>query len=135
MKLSFSILVIILSSNAFSQHNLTVRIEGIEEVKGEIEFCLFDNDEDFMYKAVRCTYVPVNSKSTSYQFTNITAKDYAVVIYHDLNDNRDLDTGWMNIPTEPYGFSNNPSTRFGPPNFKKASFTVDGDKEISISLN
>ena len=40
---------------------------------------------------------------------------YAVRLYQDVNDNRQLDSGLFGIPSEPYGFSNNPKARFGPP--------------------
>lgn len=40
---------------------------------------------------------------------------YALRVFQDLNGNGKLDTGWMGIPKEPYGFSNNAMGRFGPP--------------------
>jgi len=41
-----------------------------------------------------------------------------------------LDTNFLGIPKEPYGFSNNPSTLFGPPSFKKASFVLHLETKI-----
>lgn len=133
-KTVFTLLITFLTYQAFSQHTLTIVADNIDEIKGEIEFCLYDNDEGFMSKALRCEYNRVLGDQITHHFDSIPSGDYAVVIFHDLNGNRDLDTGWMRIPTEPYGFSNNPSTRFGPPDFEKASFQVTSDKEITIRL-
>jgi uncharacterized protein (DUF2141 family) len=39
------------------------------------------------------------------------------------------------FPSEPFGFSKNPSVRFGPPSFKKSAIIVNDDKNITIKLN
>lgn len=57
-------------------------------------------------------------------FADIPAGDHAIKAFHDVNDNGKLDTNWMGIPTEPYGFSNNAMGTFGPPSFQQASFGV-----------
>ncbi|MDG2004226.1 MAG: DUF2141 domain-containing protein [Novosphingobium sp.] len=49
---------------------------------------------------------------------------YAVVLYHDENANRKLDRGALGIPTEGYGFTNNPGTFFGLPSFKSVRLNV-----------
>jgi acyl-CoA reductase-like NAD-dependent aldehyde dehydrogenase/uncharacterized protein (DUF2141 family) len=60
---------------------------------------------------------------------------YAVSAYQDLNGNGRLDTGWLGIPTEPVGVSNNPHLHFGPPRFEQCVFTLaKGDQTIRIRL-
>ena len=49
---------------------------------------------------------------------------YAVNAFHDENGNGDLDTNVLGIPTEGYGFANDPPTSFGPPDFEEAAVTV-----------
>ena len=39
---------------------------------------------------------------------NLPAGSYAVQVMHDENDNGKLDTNFMGLPVEGYGFSNNP---------------------------
>lgn len=58
------------------------------------------------------------------QFPDISPGTYAVKVFHDVNDNGLLDTNWMGIPREPYGFSNDAMGTFGPPSFQQASFKV-----------
>ncbi len=49
---------------------------------------------------------------------------YAVAAYHDENGNQKLDRGVTGLPTEGFGFSNNPSTFFGIPAFGSVRLNV-----------
>ena len=51
---------------------------------------------------------------------------YSFRLFHDENNNGKLDTNWIGIPTEGYGFSNNAKSSFGPPAFKKTIFDLKG---------
>src|SRR4051812_16573780 len=42
------------------------------------------------------------------KFADLPEGNYAVAVIHDVNDNHKLDTGFMGIPTERWGSSNNP---------------------------
>ena len=61
--------------------------------------------------------------------------NYAITLFHDENNNMELDTNFLGIPKEPYGFSNNAKSPFGPPGFQAAlvEFSKEGD-EITILL-
>jgi uncharacterized protein (DUF2141 family) len=115
--------------------NLTVIIENIQPKKGEIKICLFDNETDFLKRAIICREVKSPAGSiVTVSFQVIVNYEYAVSVYHDLNSNGRLDRNLLGIPVEPYGFSNNPSTRFGPPGFKKAKFLLADTLSITIHL-
>lgn len=49
---------------------------------------------------------------------------YAVAVLHDENENQKLDRNLLGIPTEGFGFSNNPRVFFAAPSFKKAEIHV-----------
>ena len=68
-------------------------------------------------------------------FSDIKPGNYAVSVFHDENQNKDLDQGMLGKPKEGYGFSNNVMGLIGPPSFKKARFYVpDGKSSIAIKL-
>jgi uncharacterized protein (DUF2141 family) len=49
--------------------------------------------------------------------------------------NGKLDTHWLGIPTEGYGFSNDATALLGAPSFAAASFAYDGQNlELTIRL-
>ena len=58
----------------------------------------------------------------------------AVKVFHDVNNNGKLDTNWMGIPTEPYGFSNDAMGTFGPPSFEQARVMVGAGTSIRIKM-
>ena len=57
---------------------------------------------------------------------------YAVNAFHDENDNGELDTNIVGIPSEGYGFANNPGAAFGPPDFEAAAVTVGDTSEAAV---
>jgi len=69
--------------------------------------------------------VPVTTATATITFTDVSEGRHAIKAFHDVNDNGELDTNWMGIPTEPYGFSNDAMGTFGPPSFQDASFLVE----------
>ena len=55
----------------------------------------------------------------------LEAGTYSIGFFIDKNDNEKLDTNFLGVPTEQFGFSNDAMGRFGPPSFEAASFTLD----------
>ena len=49
---------------------------------------------------------------------------YAVSAFHDENDDGELGTNLVGVPSEGYGFANDPGAAFGPPDFEAAAVTV-----------
>jgi uncharacterized protein (DUF2141 family) len=60
---------------------------------------------------------------------------YAVEVFHDVNDNKDLDRSPQGMPMEGYGFSNDAPTRFAFPSFDAVRFGVKpGETTIRIKV-
>ena len=55
----------------------------------------------------------------------LEAGTYSIGFFIDKNDNEKLDTNFLGVPKEQFGFSNDAMGRFGPPLFEAASFTLD----------
>ncbi|MGB1242482.1 MAG: DUF2141 domain-containing protein, partial [Chitinophagales bacterium] len=56
----------------------------------------------------------------------------AVSVYHDENENWELDRNWIRIPKEMFGFSNNAKAKFSPPSFEECSVDISGSQsEVS----
>lgn len=119
---------------AFSQHTLEVTISNIRVTKGSIRLALYSGPADFMKKHKAVREVAVNGPTLNMVFENLEPGEYAISCYHDINDNKKLDSNFMGIPREPYGFSNNARGTFGPPGFDDAQFTVKGNTKQSISV-
>ena len=59
-------------------------------------------------------------------FTGVPAGTYAVAFFHAEHNETQLTTGVFGKPQQGYGFSNNATGSFGPPNFTAAAFRYDG---------
>jgi len=64
----------------------------------------------------------------------IPAGTYVIGYYIDVNENEKLDTNFIGIPKEEYGFSNNARGTFGPPSFESASFILDSYRKLLMEL-
>ena len=66
-------------------------------------------------------------------FDDVPPGRYAVLAYHDENDNGRLDLRFGMIPVEGYGLSNNPKV-MGPPSYEDSAFEVTANEPARIEL-
>lgn len=130
------LLFLFFMSTILSAHDLTVNVTGIRGTKGGIIVKLYNRKKDFpkeksVYKRV---YSEFNAATVAVTFADIPTGDYAVLLYHDKNGNRKVDTNLIGIPKEPHGISRNIKL-FGPPKFDKCKFHVTADTSISVRVN
>jgi len=78
----------------------------------------------------------VSDKQARFDFQGIAPGTYALVVVHDENMNSKLDTNWLGVPKEGYGFSNEAKAFLGAPSFSAASFPYDGrNLDLTITLH
>jgi uncharacterized protein (DUF2141 family) len=118
---------------------LQVEFTNLNAAKGNLYIALYDQADAFMQTdRVRSQkIVPVTQKGTlKISLGNFPAGKYALSCFHDLNGNGKLDTNWMGIPSEPYGFSNNARPQFRAPKWAEAAFDLYGaGGTISVKLD
>ncbi len=104
---------------------LEILIEDISEAHGTIYVCLSDRDEHFGTRCVASATITVISTDIQMAvLSDLHPGEYAISIFHDLNENGILDTNRLGIPNEPFGFSLNPRILFRKPGFASCSFEV-----------
>jgi len=113
----------------FSDPELQVEFTNLRAAKGSLYVAVYDRADAFM-QTDRVRYqkiLPVTQKGTlKISLGNLPAGKYALSCFHDLNGNGKLDTNWMGIPSEPYGFSNNARPQFRAPKWAEAAFDLSG---------
>ena len=62
------------------------------------------------------------------------AGDYVFAAFHDLNDNGKLDRNFFGVPTEPYGFTKEPPSKWRSPEFGEVATSVGDIGRASIQL-
>jgi uncharacterized protein (DUF2141 family) len=115
-----------IGSNGQTTGVITVNIEEIQQEQGTIRVALFTENDKFLEIPSYNRDIPANGqKSIQLDFENIPYGVYAISIYHDLDDNGELDTNFLGIPKEPVGFSNEYKPTMSAPKFNKAKFELN----------
>lgn len=119
-----------------AQNQLTVKIGGIDNPKGDLYVALFSSNDPFLGKSSKGKVVKVEGNETDVIFAGLETGQYAITIFHDVNSNGKLDLGQYGIPVEKYGFSNDvdPAELKRSPTFDECVFEVNADMNIVISL-
>lgn len=115
--------------------DLTINVTNIKEIKGVIRIGLFKTEDDYKKKInqVRKGTYPVVEKKLTVKYEKVPAGFYAIILFHDLNENDRNDSNALGMPLEPFGLSNNIKPGLGLPPFAKTKFEV-ADKNISVDV-
>lgn len=106
---------------------LRVEVEGVRSSRGLVAVTLYADDASrFLVKhgSLYVGRVKAQAGTTEACIHIPRPGTYALAIYHDANGNQKFDRTMIGLPAEAYGFSNNPSTLFGLPNFGSVRFAV-----------
>lgn len=119
-----------------SASDLTVTVEGIAKQQGSIMLGLFDEASYEGDGAVDGANLTVEGTSVTVTFEGLEPGEYAVRLYHDVNDDGEMNTNPFGMPTEPYAFSNDAKGRFGPAKWEDAKFSVEAEGTAhTITMN
>jgi len=114
-------------STTTEQATLIVDVEGLRNNDGSVGLALFNNADTFPAAALQNALVKPDSLHARFVLEDIPYGTYALSVLHDENDNQQMERNDLGMPTEGFGFSNNPTINFGPPAFSDVEFTVDSD--------
>lgn len=137
-KLLFGMLVLSTVIYAKESGALKVSVEKFGKIKGDVKIAVYASKDGFPMegaKAVTSASIKVDNAKVSYTFEKMAYGEYAVSVYYDENSNNKLDAGFMGIPKEAVGASNDAKGKMGPPSFDDAKFLLNAEyKEINIKL-
>ncbi|MFK7830184.1 MAG: DUF2141 domain-containing protein [Congregibacter sp.] len=115
--------------------DLTLAITQIREARGVVYWSVYDSDKNFEAGESALASGGSRAAGDSLRITlhDLSPGNYAAKIYHDANENGDLDRNLIGLPTESYGFSNNAGSR-GPASFEDAKIVLDGNTVMNIRM-
>lgn len=106
---------------------LNVSVEGLRSGKGLVAITLYADDSSrFLAKkgSIEVNRVAAKAGITTACIFVPRPGVYALAVYHDEDGSRKLNRSGLGIPTEGYGFSNNPGTLAGLPRFTSVRLNV-----------
>ena len=113
---------------------VAVQIRFISESEGgSVRMAWYTSESSFMEEAAGSASQKYVSDSMTITIT-VPNKPIAFTFYHDLNEDQELNTNVIGIPTEPYGFSMNARGRFGPPTYTECVFDPSTTQNLTIFL-
>ena len=115
---------------------LKISVETTSD-QGNVIAKIYVNQDTFdKRESVTSVTVPAKPGLTELEFKDVKPGIYGVTVFHDRNENGELDRNFIRAPTEPFGFSNDPVIRFAAPEFDEFKFEFDGSpKAIRVKFN
>ncbi len=119
-------------SSAQTTHKLVVKVTNIQSTKGNVGVAVCNSKATFLGKPLVNKSKGAKKGEMIFEF-EVPNGNYTVRVMHDENKNGELDTNFMGIPVEPYGISMDGKSRFGPPDYEEAVFTIT-DKNVKLAI-
>jgi uncharacterized protein (DUF2141 family) len=117
--------------------DLTVRVENVLPAGGVLRLGLYDAAlyPDDNSKPIASADVPAISGETVVTLHGMAPGIYAIETFQDVNANNKMDTTWVGLPLEPFGFSQDAKPFLSKPAFDEVKFTLAaGENSLVIHL-
>src|SRR5262245_31399633 len=116
------------AASAQSAGRLSVAVDGVRNESGSVRCGLYSSADGFREpgRETRGAAAQLKNGQATCVFQGIPAGTYAVAVFHAEHNEVQLETGLFGKPKQGYGFSNDPSSMFGPPDFSSAAFEYNG---------
>ncbi|UWX58653.1 DUF2141 domain-containing protein [Chlorobaculum sp. MV4-Y] len=115
---------------------IEILIDNVRSEEGIVGVALFNAKKGFPDKsalAIEGRSIPAG-KRCKVIFENVPYGTYAISVLHDENGNGKMDKGFLGIPKEGFGTSNNPEIKMGPPSFSDSRFDLKS-KEMTLNID
>ncbi|MDY7395519.1 DUF2141 domain-containing protein [Aureibaculum sp. 2210JD6-5] len=110
---------------------ITVNVPNVTSDKGAVRFALYDKTT-FMQAPLSGKMSTIKEGIAATKFEGVKPGEYAIICYHDSNNNDKFDFDANGMPAEDWSMSNNP-VLIGPPTFDVAKFTVE-NKSLDLTI-
>lgn len=118
---------------------LTVNLSGMQNTNGKVNFALFNSSSSFNNpnQAYDELFLNCTGSNMTFSLDSLPPGEYAFAIFHDENNNQQIDENFLGIPTEGFAFSNNAMGNFGPPSWSQSKFVIPDNNTVTqnITLN
>jgi len=124
-------------STAAPTASLTIHVLNVLPSGGILRLGVYDAarypDDDS--KPVASADVPALAPETIITLHGIPPGTYAIQTFQDVNSNGKMDTSWVGLPLEPFGFSDDAKPFLSKPSFDAVKFTLAaGDNSQLLHL-
>lgn len=126
------------AADAQLANKVGVAVSGLRNDNGVVRCGLYASPAGFRQpgQEFRGAVAKINGQQATCMFSNLPAGTYAVAVFHAEKNEAQIKTGMFGKPEQGYGFSRNPSSGMGPPDFSAAAFTYNGGTQtLPVTLH
>lgn len=117
--------------------DLTIKITDLEVIDpSKVMMALYNSEETYFdsEQVFRTAAVSVDSSTAIMVIPELPYGVYAFTVFHDEDNDDEMDRRWYGPPKEGYAFSNNFTSSIRPAKWDDASFEFDGEKTVEIKM-
>ena len=136
MVLTMTIVLGLGTHGVMAKNIVKVKITNIKSTKGKIHIGFYKKGQNFPVHASKHFKTVVKPKigTMVVSINSLKNAEYAIAVLHDINNNNKLETNFLGMPKEPFGFSKNFKPKFSAPKFNDCSFSLKNQKK-SFTIN
>lgn len=135
MKNTLLLIAFLVISSFAKAGTLSLTFVDTKQKRGTVYFAVYNKSSEFPKGRIFAEgSVASNGQNEIETSIELPDGEYAISTFLDENRNKKLDQNLVGIPTERFGFSQNPKILTGPPSYAKCAFLVSGNSELKIKL-
>ena len=124
---------------ASTSGSVHVTVTGLQSERGAVRMALYAEAKQDAFPTERSGAMAtqrmlIRDLTANGRFADLAPGNYAIAVFHDLDDDDVLATNWLGIPREPVGVSNNAKGTLGPPSFAAASFSLRPAESVEVAI-
>lgn len=119
------------------KQELTLQVKNIQQPKGQVWIGVYNSEQNFLdkTKAIAVEGKVVDKNGTVSFKLDLPFGEYAIAVFHDINNNGVLDQTFIGIPKEPYAFSQKLKSKWRAPTYSDVKFQFNqAGQALSVSL-
>lgn len=113
---------------------LVIHVQDVSPKGGTLRLGLYDEarypDDDAT--PVASADVHADMGETVITLNNVPPGTYAIETFQDVNSNHKMDTSWLGLPQEPFGFSRDAQPHLSKPGFGRVKFEVTQGLNVQV---
>jgi uncharacterized protein (DUF2141 family) len=124
------------SAAAADVGQVTFEITNLRRPRGVVQAALFNSPQGFPdgNHAFRYMKLDVEDRAARGTFLGLPPGEYAILVFHDEDEDGELDRNFLGIPREGYGASRNSLPSFSAPKFKGNRFALAAGESKLVQM-
>ena len=116
---------------------ILIEVDGFESLEGDLFIAINNSSEQFISDTefYKDTIIDIISDNIVVRIEDVIPGVYAISVFHDENQDAELNLGFLNIPEEGFGFSNNPAIGVSQPSFDDCEFVIEEGQSVVVPIS